>query len=518
MAEKPDWPKAYSRKGAALHFLKRFPEAIAAFEAGLQLAPTDQALISGLEAVKAEQAGPRSRGFGGASAGASQEEQIAAVFQDPAAIEILKANPKTSAFMNDASFVQTIESIQNNPSVLPMLLQSDKRLMMALGVLLGMDVKDPDDRQADDVRIKANRAEREKTRKEEEEQAKRARETPEEREQREGKEHAVVCKEAGNSHYKKKEFEQALEQYEEAIALDPTEMSFYLNKASVFLETKDLDKSLEACNMALEVGRANGAKFEQLAKAFERRGNAYLKFDRLEEALAEYRKAQLECRNSDVDDKLSKIEKSLKSKAEKAFVNPELGKDANAQGSIKLAAGDFPGAVKAYTEAVQRDPTNSQYFVDRANVFMKLMDFGRAAEDIEKAVKLDPKNVRALSRKGKIEVFTKKYHRALESYEKGLSIDATDQECTDGLATVRAAIRTQSHAAPVGSESENDAKIRQQRAMEDPEIRAIMQDPIMQQVLRDLSSDPKAGREHLRNAVISQKIDKLIAAGILKVA
>ena len=49
---KPDWPKGYVRKGAALHKATRYDEAIEAYEAGLKIAPDDAGLKSGLEAVK----------------------------------------------------------------------------------------------------------------------------------------------------------------------------------------------------------------------------------------------------------------------------------------------------------------------------------------------------------------------------------------------------------------------------------------------------------------------------------
>ena len=40
---KPDWPKGFSRKGAALYGLKRFNDAIEAYEAGIAIDPTSEA-------------------------------------------------------------------------------------------------------------------------------------------------------------------------------------------------------------------------------------------------------------------------------------------------------------------------------------------------------------------------------------------------------------------------------------------------------------------------------------------
>lgn len=67
-----------------------------------------------------------------------------------------------------------------------------------------------------------------------------------------------------------------------------------------------------------------------------------------------------------------------------------------------------------------------------------------------------------------------------------------------------------------------------QHAMADPEIQAILTDPVMRQVLTDMQQDPRAVQRlafysiqsshsrHMRNAEVSAKISKLVAAGILK--
>lgn len=49
---KPDWPKGWSRKGAAAHGLGDLLKANDAYEEGLKLAPEDAGLKSGLASVK----------------------------------------------------------------------------------------------------------------------------------------------------------------------------------------------------------------------------------------------------------------------------------------------------------------------------------------------------------------------------------------------------------------------------------------------------------------------------------
>lgn len=54
------------------------------------------------------------------------------------------------------------------------------------------------------------------------------------------------------------------------------------------------------------------------------------------------------------------------------------------------------------------------------------------------------------------------------------------------------------------------------RAMRDPEVASIMQDPVIQQILQQAQSEPRALQDHMKNPMIREKIQKLVAAGIIK--
>jgi stress-induced-phosphoprotein 1 len=54
--------------------------------------------------------------------------------------------------------------------------------------------------------------------------------------------------------------------------------------------------------------------------------------------------------------------------------------------------------------------------------------------------------------------------------------------------------------------------------MADPEIQMILSDPIIRQVLTDINENPTAGRKALADPMVAAKINKLIAAGVLRTA
>ena len=195
----------------------------------------------------------------------------------------------------------------------------------------------------------------------------------------------------------------------------------------MYLEQKEFDKCMEKCEEGIKVGRANYAPYEAVAKAYARMGACMHKQGNLAEAIKYYKTAQVEHRTDVVMRKIRKLEKQLKEQEAKAYLNPEKAAEAKARGNEKFKAGSFPEAIKEYSEAIARDPTNAVYYNNRAAAYTKLADFGRAKEDCEKALELDPSYVKAWARKGSIEFFIKEYHKAIESYKSGLALDPNNQ-------------------------------------------------------------------------------------------
>jgi stress-induced-phosphoprotein 1 len=104
----------------------------------------------------------------------------------------------------------------------------------------------------------------------------------------------------------------------------------------------------------------------------------------------------------------------------------------------------------------------------------------------------------------------KQYHKCLETYDQGLKLDPENPELLEGIKRTIEAINRRQELE--GEEAEKEAA----RAASDPEIQQILADPVMRKVLSDLSSSPQAAATYMRDPVIMAKLQKLIAAGIVK--
>jgi len=272
----------------------------------------------------------------------------------------------------------------------------------------------------------------------------------------------------------------------------------------------DPDQAIKICEEALEHAKVVRASFDDRAKLYQRIAGAHIKKRDLDIAVEFFKKAQMEKFDKAIEKKIKDLELEARKAKVAAYINPELGLEAKERGNVAFREGNFPKAVEEYEEAIKRDPTNAPYHNNLAAAFLKMGVFNDAKKMVEKSLELDRNYVKAWAKKGDIEFYMKEYHKAMDSYRAGLQIEPDNSLCRDGLRKVTEKINSENSEGGMDSD-------RAAHAMADPEIQAILRDPIIQQVLNNLQNRPKYGQEALKDAGVRAKIEKLISAGVLKI-
>lgn len=487
----PNWAKGHSRKGAALHSLKRYDEASEAYELGLEIAPEDAGLKSGFaEVMKAKSASERSSGGG-----------LGGLFS-PQMLQKLVGHPKFGPKLSDPTFMTKLQMMQSNPQ----LLMKDPEMMEVLQALLGgsFGADDTDESSLPPASTSSSTYQKPAQTKSDPDEGL----TADERESKKRKQSAVAAKERGNALYKEKKFSEAIAAYDEAFSIDQN-MMFMNNKAAVMIEMGQCKEAIDTCTEALEVGKINRASFEDRAKVYQRIAAAYLKMENIPLALESYSKAQMEQFDKAIERKVKNLELEQRKKATQQYINPELGLAAKERGNQAFREGNFPNAITEYEEAIKRDPTNAPYHNNLAAAFLKVGLFNDAKRHVERSIELDSKYVKAWAKKGDIEFFMKEYHKSLESFKTGLQLEPDNSLCKAGLSKTIAKINE-------ASSDDMDAE-RVAHARADPDIQAILSDPMIQQVLRDFQENPAHANKAMSDPGVRAKIEKLIASGILAV-
>ncbi|CAD6909812.1 unnamed protein product, partial [Tilletia controversa] len=497
----PQFAKGYSRKGAALHGLGSLEDSVAAYEEGLKIAPSDAGLTKGLEdarrALESEADGP-----GGS---------MSNLFSDPDLFSKLAKNPKTAPLLSDPAFASKLRALQANPRDMGDAF-SDPRMIQVMGALMGIDLQ-AFERPEGSTEVPEGLADKKEeinaqsratpsassssapsssskpaaAPKEEEEE-----EPMDTAEDDEKKADADAEKQKGNALYLKRQFDPAIEHYKKAWELHK-DITYLNNLAACYFEAGNLDQTIETCQKAIEEGRKLRADYKLVAKAFGRLGSAHQKKGDLESAITNYNKSLTEHRTPEILNKLREAEKNLKESQRAAYIDPAKAEEERSRGNELYKAADFAGSVKAYSEAIKRNPDDPRGYTNRASAYTKLAALPEALKDAEAAIKVDPKFVKAYIRQSNVLFSMKEYTKALAAIQKATDVNEAAQASNDPAAAANAREITSTQdkimEALYQQRSGESNEETLARAMRDPEIAQIMNNPVMQNILQQAQTN-----------------------------
>jgi stress-induced-phosphoprotein 1 len=323
------------------------------------------------------------------------------------------------------------------------------------------------------------------------------------------KSEAEENKKQGTEFYKNKEYKKALEYYQKASKLFPEEPSYILNQAAVYFMENKFNECERICQKVLNISRENQADYKWPAKAYTRLASIEEKRGDLKKAIQYLVESLTEFKDDKVKEKLRQLKKKLKSQEDKKQLNPEEALKLKIKGDEAFRSMKWKDAINLYTRSIKRNPNDPKVYNNCSTAYCKLMAWGPALDDASKAIVLDPKWITPYLRKAKIEQACKTYHKALMTLKlAGSNIENPK----DPL--LQRAIHELNVTISIANQK-NDPE-RQQRALEDPQIQIIMQDPIISALLKAAQTDPTRIQKAMTNEVVREKIELLAAAGIIR--
>jgi len=208
---------------------------------------------------------------------------------------------------------------------------------------------------------------------------------------------------------------------------------------------------------------------------------------------------------------LKSIENEHQKQREQDYLDPEKSQVHKDQGNTFFKNGKWQEAIVEYSEAIRRNPKDPLLYSNRATTYCKLMGWEAALKDCDTCLKIDSNFIKAWIRQGKIFHVLKQYHKSLMAYRKAAEIDANNSDLKNAKQDTMRAIQERN----TSGEMDENAR---QRALEDPEIKAAMNDPEVSSVLLQAQSGDqsivfRAMRDKPR---IAEKIELLLAAGVLQ--
>ena len=87
---------------------------------------------------------------------------------------------------------------------------------------------------------------------------------------------------------------------------------------------------------------------------------------------------------------------------------------------------DLPGAIAAYTQALDADPNNPDALDKRCKTYQQNKDWNQAEQDCSQLLSIQPNDALIYDRRGDIRSAQKKYQAAIEDYTKAIEINDTN--------------------------------------------------------------------------------------------
>ena len=298
-------------------------------------------------------------------------------------------------------------------------------------------------------------------------------------------------------------------------------MIYHSNKAAVYFEMKAFSECILACDEAINCAAEKGQyDYLKLAKVMARKGNAFLQLKMYQQAINSFKSSLLENNDQGVKMQLCKVIKLKQDEDAMAYVDFDKAEEHRERGNQYFKENMFVEALKEYEEGIKRNPEFAPLYSNRCATYIKLGEFVSALKDADTCIEIDPDFIKAYARKGTCHHFLKEYHKALKAFDDGIKLDPQNKECINGKHKTITAIQLTSNLNESLSKSDghqnNSDEERHRRAMSDPEIQQIMRDPSILQVLKDINEEPDSVREKMQDPYISDCVNKLVAAGLIK--
>ena len=182
-------------------------------------------------------------------------------------------------------------------------------------------------------------------------------------------------------------------------------VAVFTSRGNVHLSNRNYDRAIDDYNEAIRLDR-------KYAIGFNNRGLAYLRKGRIDRAIEDFDHAI-----------------RLNPRYTNAFINRALAYQEKAQWDFDayLAEGVYEDrAIKDLDEAIRLDPNNSIAFRHRGFVNSRRQRYDRAIKDFDEAIRLNPNLAFSFSGRAYALRFVGQYERAIADYRKALTLQLDD--------------------------------------------------------------------------------------------
>ena len=201
-----------------------------------------------------------------------------------------------------------------------------------------------------------------------------------------------------------KNYDAAIERYNEAIALQPNDAKTYYNRGGAYASRSitygnlhDINRAIDDFNKAIQLAPTNSVFYTV-------RGGFYAILEETEKALDDLNKAiQLNQNNVDAYvgrglvyvEQIEDYNRALTDFNKALTLDPNYDYAYNGLGEVYDALKDYKRALSYYNKAIELNPYDDTFYYHRAITYDNMEDYKNALADYTKAIELNPNNADA---------------------------------------------------------------------------------------------------------------------------
>ena len=195
-----------------------------------------------------------------------------------------------------------------------------------------------------------------------------------------GKDLAWAYDNRGNAYLENKDYDHAVDDFNEAVRLNPKDTIGYDGRGLAYVSKNDYDRGIADFNKAMQID----PKFKW---AYSNRGRVYRIKGDYDRAIADYGQAL-----------------QIDSNFTEAYNN---------RGYAYALKGDYDRAIADYNQAIQLDPKYATAYENRAYAHLAKADYNRAAADYTQVIQMFPKDADSYFTRGRFNLFAGATAKAL---------------------------------------------------------------------------------------------------------
>jgi tetratricopeptide (TPR) repeat protein len=250
------------------------------------------------------------------------------------------------------------------------------------------------------------------------------------------------------AHYDEGDFNSAISDYDQAIALHRQYAVIFDNRGLAYYAKRDYDHAIADYDQAIALD-------QKFAAAYTRRGITYHAKGDYDHAMADYDQAiALDPNDTDAYTRRAityyakgDYDHAMADYGQVIALDPKDPVGYNNRGVAYHAKGDYDHAIADYDQAIALDPKYTDAYTRRGSAYGGKGDYDHAIADFDRAIALDPKYADAYTVRGLAYHAKGDYDHAIADHDQAIALDPKNAVAYNNRCWVRVAMGRDLQAA-----------------------------------------------------------------------